>query len=1645
MENKFYRSNILIKSDEELLNIISYYWGMSIEDLNKPFKVIATYNKSAKKNIKGQEYGYFEDVRNLNGDILYYPNKFGKVKIYTLHRESFQTNEFWQINVKFATRYQRERLKNPFLLVMDNAILGKPKLSFVDKLNKEKLIRRIFEETGSTSRDAKNISNALHAIMGDLYTETERFVYELLQNADDQPQDNSLVNVTLKTLNENLLFMHSGKPFSEADVESISSIGDSTKKTDSEKTGYKGIGFKSVFSDAETVFIDSGNFSFAFDKISPVYSDEESMDVIPWQIKPIWEEKYRLPKEIQEETFFFSSPVGIALNVGVENIIKYNKIIPILLSEPRFALFLRNVGKIRFEYANDNVIEIKKSINNDLVRITSNNVYEDWLIKDYIITIPKETQEALQNEKLVPKKLKEATKTKITFAAKIVDGNIAPVEDAVLFTYLPTKVDDFGFKFLVNADFLTTASRESIHFKNIWNRFLFGKIGSLLVDWMKSLAFFNNPLCLLPQNRYEGGNLLFLDFHEAFQKAISVSPFIKGHNGNIVSQNKIMIDKSDLSKIIGKDIFCSIVDPNRILPNSDADENALKDSDLFDSISKVTTLTVLNKIHNNSSFLNWFKESSEDSKESFYDWLIKKETEKRKESIIKVVENLPIYRFGNKYFFKNEIKTTQIVVRNGHESLVPVYKAIGLECSSNIDKLSIAKFYYGNIVESSFEYVFKHLRDNKNFSKWLISANAEEEKILIDWLESKDTSTQRHNIIVNFVESLPIFVFNDNFFKRSDIVHIVKKPIISGNRIIRYSNLEELDNTKIIINHKLSSIVNLLTKIGFLCSNNIEESPFSKYIRPIKEVYTYNVICEKASSALMNNKSVLNPSEKLSLFNVLTKLEGVGDAKLAQNLIFGNEAHTHRRWLSTMTAYNSDLPTWMYEYTICKEESFPELEPYLVKKERIFEDIIKLQIDNLRSIVSLKEIFLHYKESWTLLFTKKLIDEQGVTDAIVEMVEEQDVESKKYLLQKVERITLDITKIYSSEDLIYKIIDIAFTIYNDEEIHSFANKLFIGERSVSSYTVSDKISIDYHEGKTLLIPLAKLLPKYEESGMTGRIKNSLSNFSDIQLGKLLSLKPMSSSEAWSIYDSSKGHTPYSYLLGIYRTRKVRGYYMNYVPNIDLTRTKESWIHSLLDIMFEQHVELYNDSFGYRLSNYFNGYFKNEYLNEDEIILSSIESWADTEQKKSYLISLGVKSEHSHLIKFRKKLIDNEQIEIKDIEDQKEQITSTINYLKNTNKLPLNGDNQIAALLRFEPSNRYLSIVVDLSMLQLKSIEYDLPEYSLWKNDTTIKLYIYDNMIPKRLIKTNDNNLLLCTFNDGNYYYDTSNRTLYISNVCEPRDILYSIVSINNIPFKSEDWQQLFYENLVPKKEIEKKEKEIYELKSELQKYIDKYGFLRETLVSKKDTINHEDTLFNNNEEVNNDSENIDPEIKVHGDDIEKDNIGKCSRIDINKEARYAAKDFLNKQSEIDCSSWDPEESSHIVKGIISKNGIPITVVITSSVSRKLYLHPWTFAELMVNPNNLLLNYGRDKQIHSLSFDDIFTDNPNVNLIFDTDVVKPEKIAELANKFMSSKKTCFVIENPKYSQSDTIKSFGLNEKKEGFIEINFSDDDIFNFD
>lgn len=1471
------------KSDEEILQFLSDFWGIK-PDVNGVFSLVARYKKSETRDKKGNEYAMFVDVRNSIGDILYYPFLLGTVSVWTNCNPKFEKQDYWQISVKLSNK--KYRGKNPFALIMANTIVGLPSMKYRDKLEKEKLIKKIFEETGSTERDAKNTSNALHAIMGDLYTETERFVFELLQNADDQPEKETMVDVKLKTLNENLLFLHSGKPFSPKDVESISSIGDSTKKNDSEKTGYKGIGFKSVFSDAETVFINSGNFSFAFDKHSPVYPADANMDEIPWQIKPIWEEKYRLPKEVQNEERFFNSPVAIALHVGTDNIENYDRIIPKLMSQPRFALFLRNIGKIIFEDNNGDTIEIQKSVSGNTIQIHSNEVTENWIVKDYVIPIPQETRDEIQNEKLIPAKLKEAVLTKITFAAKIDGDKVVPVDNNVLFTYLPTKVNDFDFPFLVNADFLTTASRESIHFKNIWNRFLFSQIGKLLVDWAETLNEYEGALCVLPTKEFGENNILGCDFQNTYKRALDKKPFIKGHKGDILPQNEIILDETRLSRIIGKDLFCEILGTKKQLPHSEID-SAILENDLFGEVDRISFGDIKKLLAEHTGICTWYIDANE------------------------------------------EVKI--------------------------------------------------------EFNKWLIDNKCKE-----------------------VVKSLPLFHYPDGWMSVNDI---------------------EDDVNCVLLSESLLCIKDVLYKLGFKYPETyIESNPFIDYIKKNDEESLFDDIMKRAG------QTKLSAEEKLLI--VTTKFEGVGEKKIAQVKLFCNELGEAKA-LANMVSYRENVPMWLKPYMICEEENLEKISSFLIQNEEIYSKIIEPDIDEITKQISLKELYIQYKDSWTLLFTKKIININDVTEDTLSFVEVQNSEAKSFFLQKVAKIAIDINVKYQEDDFICRILCLAFDVFSDEQIRSFASKLYVGERSVASFTVSDDVSFEYHEGKKINMKLSWLLPDFNDSNMVQRIKECLSVFKSSELERLLSLVPMTTKDIWLKMNKSR-YTPAQYLLGIYRTRNVNHYYAGYVPYIDLSKTDENWIKSLLDILYDQKIELFDDSFGYRLSSYFKNYFSSEYVNDDEIILPAIEKWADNDEKRSYLVSLGVKTERAKLIQLRKSIINNETVSTADVEAQKEYIGSTVKLFASKDLLPFTGENQIAAMLMFEQYSRYVISQYDIDLLKSSSSEYNLPEYLSWKTDDKISICLYEKEMPQKLVYTSENNLLICKYDAGNYHYEYSNKALYINSQCEVRDILYSLVSDKQMPFEAIDWQKLYYDNLVSKSEVESKNNEIQDLKDELERYRQRFGSLKEN----KDDGN--DGSASDKEKMKHEEEN-EAEVKEHGKDVDKDAIDEDTRKSINHDARVAAKKYLESLSDYDCAAWNPEESSHLVYGLVKYKDEPITIAITSSKSRKLYLHPRVFAEIMGNPHNLLLNYGTDNRIHSLSFDDVFKDNPNVNLVFDMDVVSSEHIAELANKYIVSKRTCFVIENPKYSSSDTIQSFGLNEKKkDGWVNVDISEEDIFSW-
>lgn len=96
-------------------------------------------------------------------------------------------------------------------------------------------------------------------LLTDLYPDNAHFIYELLQNAEDA----RATTVRFTLTDACVEFEHDGKRlFSEKDVDSITSIGTSTKKDDLTAIGKFGVGFKAVFAYTQTPEVHSGDFHF---------------------------------------------------------------------------------------------------------------------------------------------------------------------------------------------------------------------------------------------------------------------------------------------------------------------------------------------------------------------------------------------------------------------------------------------------------------------------------------------------------------------------------------------------------------------------------------------------------------------------------------------------------------------------------------------------------------------------------------------------------------------------------------------------------------------------------------------------------------------------------------------------------------------------------------------------------------------------------------------------------------------------------------------------------------------------------------------------------------------------------------------------------------------------------------------------------------------------------------------------------------------------------------------------------------------------------------------------------------------------------------------------------------------------------------
>jgi len=159
-------------------------------------------------------------------------------------------------------------------------------------------------------------------LLTELYPDNAHFIYELLQNAED-PGANT-VRFTLS--DTNLEFEHDApRLFSLSDVDSITSIGVSTKRDDPTSIGKFGVGFKAVFAYTETPEIHSGEFHFRIrdlvvpetDKISrPRMKKNETRFVFPFdhpkkRTKQAIDEIRRGLEALKDNTLLFLKHISV--------------------------------------------------------------------------------------------------------------------------------------------------------------------------------------------------------------------------------------------------------------------------------------------------------------------------------------------------------------------------------------------------------------------------------------------------------------------------------------------------------------------------------------------------------------------------------------------------------------------------------------------------------------------------------------------------------------------------------------------------------------------------------------------------------------------------------------------------------------------------------------------------------------------------------------------------------------------------------------------------------------------------------------------------------------------------------------------------------------------------------------------------------------------------------------------------------------------------------------------------------------------------------------------------------------------------------------------------------------------------------------
>lgn len=332
-------------------------------------------------------------------------------------------------------------------------------------------IKNLRKESQASQRIKDSLNNSIQALAKDLYSKDTHFIFELIQNAEDNSYGKSEPSLSFRLTKNDptgtsgtygaLIIENNETGFSPDNVDAICAVGKTTKTKIQGYIGEKGIGFKSVFRVTTIPYILSNGYRFCL----PEYDAETGLGYIV----PRWNED--LTKQ------FDPSQTTIILPLNKEGY-GYDKIEEMLRDiEPESILFLSRLKEIKIiTDTGDTLTILKDDSKMPLIQILvegekngeSFSVVEEFLLYTQSFDKPGDIKQEKREEI-------EDREVSIAFPLNEDHGGKGKI-----FAYLPVR-SDTGFPFLINADFILPSSREDIQDVS-WNRWLMNCVANLVAD-----------------------------------------------------------------------------------------------------------------------------------------------------------------------------------------------------------------------------------------------------------------------------------------------------------------------------------------------------------------------------------------------------------------------------------------------------------------------------------------------------------------------------------------------------------------------------------------------------------------------------------------------------------------------------------------------------------------------------------------------------------------------------------------------------------------------------------------------------------------------------------------------------------------------------------------------------------------------------------------------------------------------------------------------------------------------------------------------------------------------------------------------------------------------------------------------------------